>query len=209
MDEKDFDEYLTDAKLHIRTVGRIDDHANDHIYPYEPTSYSVLERLAESGLIRSEDHLLDYGCGKGRTLIFFHDRTGCRGSGVELMRDFYESAIANKTSYEKEICKPKGRTCRIDFTLGEAQKYEVPATVNRVFFFNPFSVVIFDNVMKNLVRSFYEKERRILLFLYYPQDAYIAALAQVEEAMFLDEIDCMDLFTGRDTRNRIMIYELQ
>ncbi|MCR5283404.1 MAG: SAM-dependent methyltransferase [Lachnospiraceae bacterium] len=208
MDEKDFGEYLTDARLHIKTIGRIEDYANDHIYPYEPTSYSVLERLADSGLIRGEDHLLDYGCGKGRTLIYFHDRIGCRGTGVELMRDFYELAVANKTAYEKDICKPKGGTCGIDFSLGEAQKYDVPASVNRVFFFNPFSAVIFDIVMQNLVQSFYETKRHIMLFLYYPQDAYIAALARTEEVQFFDEIDCTDLFTGRDARNRIMIFEI-
>ncbi len=206
--ENEFDEYLIDAKLHIKTIGRIEDYANDDIYPYEPTSYSVLDRLAKSGLITEADHLLDYGCGKGRTLIYLQEETGCKASGVELMGDFYQMARSNVESYEKNVCRPAGKKCRIDFTRCEAQKYEIPDSVNRIFFFNPFSVEIFESVMTRVVGSYYEKPREILLFLYYPQDAYVAGLSTMDEVMFSDEIDCMDLFPGKDKRNRVMIFQL-
>ena len=54
-----------DRLLAVRTTGRDDTNADQYRYPYEPTPYSVLERLANSGLIRKENTLLDYGCGKG------------------------------------------------------------------------------------------------------------------------------------------------
>ncbi|MBO4337858.1 MAG: SAM-dependent methyltransferase [Lachnospiraceae bacterium] len=208
MDDKNFDEYMIDARLHIRSIGRIDSYSDDHIYPYEPTSYSVLERLAESGLITERDHLLDYGCGKARILIYMHYKTGCRASGVEMMRDFYDVGKANVESYDKTICRPRGKSCGIELICGAAQTYELPPTVNRIFFFNPFSVEVFESVMKRVMDSFYENSRRILLFLYYPQDEYITYLSRLDEVMFEDEIDCMDLFQGRDKRNRIMIYEI-
>ena len=47
-----------DKLLKIKTTGRDDSHADQYRYPYEPTPYSVLERLANSGLI-----------GKGNTLL--------------------------------------------------------------------------------------------------------------------------------------------
>ena len=40
-----------DKLLKIKTTGRDDSHAEQYRYPYEPTPYSVLERLANSGLI--------------------------------------------------------------------------------------------------------------------------------------------------------------
>ena len=40
-----------DKLLHIRTTGRDDSHSDQYRYPYEPTPYSVLERLANSGYI--------------------------------------------------------------------------------------------------------------------------------------------------------------
>lgn len=55
-----------DKLLHIKTTGRDDSNADQYRYPYEPTPYSVLERLANSGLIGKKDVVLDYGCGKGR-----------------------------------------------------------------------------------------------------------------------------------------------
>ncbi len=40
-----------DKRLQINTVGRDDTNSDEYRYPYEPTPYSVLERLASSGLI--------------------------------------------------------------------------------------------------------------------------------------------------------------
>ena len=50
-----------DKLLQIKTSGRDDSNSDQYHYPYEPTPYSVLERLANSGLIRIKDMLLDLG----------------------------------------------------------------------------------------------------------------------------------------------------
>ncbi len=59
-----------DKLLKIKTTGRDDSHSDTYKYPYEPTPYAVLERLANSGLITKKDVLLDYGSGKGRVEFF-------------------------------------------------------------------------------------------------------------------------------------------
>ena len=64
--KEDKNESRWDKLLNIRTMGRDDTHADQYRYPYEPTPYSVLERLANSGYIRKGNTLIDYGCGKGR-----------------------------------------------------------------------------------------------------------------------------------------------
>ena len=63
-----------DNLLHIRTTGRDDSHSDQYRYPYEPTPYSVLERLANSGYIGKKNTVIDYGCGKGRVDFFWHIR---------------------------------------------------------------------------------------------------------------------------------------
>ena len=45
------DENKWDKLLRIRTMGRDDSNADRYRYPYEPTPYSVLERLANTGFI--------------------------------------------------------------------------------------------------------------------------------------------------------------
>lgn len=101
--KSEFEDYLIDAKLHIDTVGRNDRFSTDHLYPYEPTSYPVLDRLIESRYIGKEDRMLDYGCGKGRVLIYLNHKIGCRAVGVELMDGFYGEALKNVDSYLKHV----------------------------------------------------------------------------------------------------------
>ena len=55
-----------DRLLNIKTTGRDDTISDFTRYPYEPTDYSVLEQVANTGLIRKNNTLIDYGCGKGR-----------------------------------------------------------------------------------------------------------------------------------------------
>ncbi len=68
-DKKDIE---WDRLLNIRTTGRDDSHSDQYRYPYEPTPYSVLERLANSGYIGKKNTVIDYGCGKGRVDFFLH-----------------------------------------------------------------------------------------------------------------------------------------
>ena len=46
--KEDKNESRWDKLLNIRTMGRDDTHADQYRYPYEPTPYSVLERLANA-----------------------------------------------------------------------------------------------------------------------------------------------------------------
>ena len=189
-----------DKLLQIKTTGRDDVNADQYHHPYEPTPYSVLERLASSDLIGKSDVVLDYGCGKGRVDFFLSYRTRANTIGIEYDDRIYGGAIENqKTAVTK---------ARADFVLANAETYEVPVDVNRCYFFNPFSVEILHKVMARIIESYYENPREIFLFFYYPSDEYIAYLMTVDELEFYDEIECDDLFEGNDPRERIMIFSL-
>ena len=189
-----------DNILHIHTAGRDDLYSDQYCFPYEPTPYSVLERLAASGLIGSEDVVLDYGCGKGRVDFFLSYRTKAKTTGIEYDPRIYETALENQKTAQTKA--------KANFVLDRAEAYEVPPEVNRCYFFNPFSVEILYKVMARILESYYDHPREILLFFYYPSDAYISCLMTVEELEFYDEIECDDLFEGNDMRERIMIFTL-
>jgi hypothetical protein len=59
-----------------------------------------------------------------------------------------------------------------------------------------------------LKESWYAQPREMLLFFYYPSDEYVSYLMTVDELMFVDEIDCRDLFDGDNSRERIMVFEM-
>lgn len=187
-----------DRLLHVHTTGRDDSRSDQYRYPYEPTPYSVLERLVNTGMIRKENTLLDYGCGKGRVDFFLTYQTRCHSIGVEYDDRIYEKAMENKQS------AVSGE--RISFVLVNAEEYKVPEAVDRVYFFNPFSLEIFRKTVARIIDSYYEHPREIQLFFYYPSDEYISYLMTVDEFLFLDEISCQDLFEGNDPRERMVVF---
>ena len=85
-----------DETLQIKTGGRDDTNADAYHHPYEPTPYRVLARLADSGLIRKDDVLLDYGCGKGRVGFFLSYRRATKTIGIEYDARIWEMAMENR-----------------------------------------------------------------------------------------------------------------
>ena len=182
-------------------MGRDDSNADQFRYPYEPTPYSVLERLANTGLVRKGNTLLDYGCGKGRVDFFLSYQTRCRSIGIEYDERIYGKAMENKATGVSEG--------RVMFELADAEKFTVPEVVDCVYFFNPFSLEILQKVIARILDSYYENMSPIHLFFYYPSDEYISYLMTVEKLMFWDEIDCRDLFPGNDLRERILVWRIE
>ncbi len=194
-------EHEWDRLLGISTMGRYDRHADDFIYPYEPTPYSVLERLLDSGLITPGTFLADYGCGKGRVGFFLARTAGCRVAGIELNERMYESALENLSSFQLKD--------RISLVQARAEEWPLPHAANACYFFNPFSQEILRKVINNILDSFYEDPRQIRLFFYYPSLEYLDLLTDIPELEYDDEINCTDLFKNTDPRERILVFSLQ
>lgn len=190
-----------DKLLKIKTTGRDDTNADGYRYPYEPTPYRVLERLANSGHFRKGDTVLDYGCGKGRVGFFLSYQSKTKAIGIEYDERIYQRALENKKT-------AIARGARVDFVSMNAEEYTLPQEVNRCYFFNPFSIEILRKVMAKIIESYYALPREILLFFYYPSDEYMCYLMTIDELEFYDEIDCDDLFNQNDPRERIMIFQL-
>ena len=183
-----------DKRLHIRTIGR-EDEDHPHYSPYEPTPYSVLQRLADSGHIRRKDHLLDYGCGKGRVAFFMAAVIGCRVTGIDHSRKLIDIAKENRSA--------SGLGDRVHLECCLAEQYML-RDENVFFFFNPFSEIVFGGVLRRLAQSAGGR-----LICYYPSEAYIDILNLTPEVRRIDAIDCRDLFNGKNERERIEVYALE
>lgn len=192
-----------DKKLNIDTIGRDASVEDEYHYPYEPTPYSVLERLAESRYIAEDNIVIDYGCGKGRVGFFINYRIGCKVIGIEFDNSICSKAQQNAASYLQ--CNRKEN--RVLFYCIAAEQYTVE-NADVFYFFNPFSVEILRAVIGKIKYSYYNNPREMRLFFYYPSDEYISYLMTVPELCFVDEINCQDLFTGNDRRERIVIFEI-
>ena len=188
-----------DKKLNIRTEGGSSHEADGDYFPYEPTPYSVLERLAKSGWLTKDHTLVDYGCGKGRVGFLLSYLVHCRVIGIDYNEDLIRRANENR--------KSSGIT-GVSFISGKAEQYEI-TDEDSFFFFNPFSEQVLKKVIDRIRWSWYEKPRKMRVFFYYPTDEDIALFMMTEELMFVDEIDCSDLFESPNKREKILIFETE
>lgn len=191
---------MWDNILKIKTSGRDDSNANQYQYPYEPTPYDVLERLANSGYIGKRDTVVDYGCGKGRACFFLSYQVKANTIGIEYDERIYECALRNV----KTALNPS----KVVFYHERAEEYILPENVNHCFFFNPFSIELLKAVFARIMDSYYAKPRQIRLYFYYPSDEYVSYLMQLDEVEFEDEIDCSDIGDGEVARERILIFQI-
>ena len=187
-----------DAKLHIQTCGRDAARADAYRYPYEPTPYSVLERLADSGFLDENNLLIDYGCGKGRVGFFLNYKLGCQCCGIEYTERIYAQSMENLNTSGGE---------RVSFHCTHAEDFEVEEA-DAFYFFNPFSVEILQAVLGKIMDSCYEDPREMRLFSYFPSNEYVAYLMNHDSLLFVNEIDCSDLFEGNRERERILIFDV-
>lgn len=186
-----------DRHLHIRTCGRDESEADEQNFPYEPTPYAVLLRLSESGYIKKENHVLDYGCGKGRVCFFLAAQCNCRADGVDFSEKMAAAADENRKRFPWRN--------RIHFQSCPAENYEL-TDEDAIFFFNPFTEAVLNRVLGRIRKSWYENPRDIQIFCYYPSDEFVSRLMTEPWLMFEDELDCRDLFDGDNPRERILIF---
>ena len=198
MSKKSLDNSI-DKQLKIQTTGRDDSKEDTYHHPYEPTPYSVLERLVESEYVTKDNILVDYGCGKGRVDFYLSSQIGCKTIGIDFDERMIKKALENSKSFVGKL-KP-------EFQCISAESYEV-GNGDCFYFFNPFPIEILRSVLGKLLESYYENPRLMTLFFYYPDKEYVAYLMTKDELMFVDEIDCMDLFEGENKRERILIFEI-
>ena len=102
-------EYQYDKLLNIKTTGnQWGFPSTTHYNPYEPTLYYALEALFDHYELNREDHIIDFGSGKGRLSFFIDYYFQAKVTGIEMNEKFYNMAIEESrtllTSY-----KAKGR----------------------------------------------------------------------------------------------------
>ena len=148
-----------DKHLKIKTNGRDDSNSNFTNYPYEATPYVVLQTLSNSGYIKKNEKVIDYGCGKGRVSFYLAYANKANMIGVEYDERLYNSALENK--------KRSISANRVEFTYSNASDYKIDNDVTGAYFFNPFSIQVLKDVLKNLKDSKSECKRDIMLFFYY------------------------------------------
>src|SRR5690625_1816266 len=141
-----------DQKLNISTIGIREQKDNDakHHNRYEATPYEALDELFQKYSIKERDQLIDFGCGRGRAMFYIHHRFNIPVKGVEANDRTFEEALSNHESYLR-ICSEE--YAPIQFIYGLAEDIEIDSDDNLFYFFNPFSLEVFQKVLANIITS--------------------------------------------------------
>lgn len=136
---------------------------------YQPTPVRTIRALLRQldGHVGSST-FVDFGSGKGRVLLIASELGFTRVIGVEFDEKLHRTACKNIRDF-------RGRRRCPDVTslCGRAEEFVVPAGDLVLYFFHPFEAEIMERTLENVVRSYRENRRRILLLLFRPSHATV------------------------------------
>jgi SAM-dependent methyltransferase len=195
-------EHLFDKILNVKTTGDQKGFLRSlHYHRYEPTPYTALELFVKEYTFNSNDTVVDFGCGKGRLNFYINYLFNTFVVGIEMNEIFYHEALENRNSYLKNF---KNRSDKISFQCSLAEEYTIAPNENRFYFFNPFTVQIFMNVVKNIMLSVEKYDREVDLILYYPSEDYIYFLENQTPFELALEVNLPD----NNINERFLVYRM-
>ena len=164
-------ENVYDAYLNISTlIEDGDDITEKGLYnAYEATSYFFLERLFTVFPFAEDDHIVDFGCGKGRVLFMAAQYSCKRVTGYEINAKRFDILTDNLHRYRQK----HGGDTIFDIRNENAQTADIEHTANKFFFFEPFHIKIFAQIIKNIEKSLRYRRRDVTIILYLPHESTI------------------------------------
>lgn len=186
--------------LNIKTTGLREWRKETAYHRYEATPYKALEALFKVYKLDEQDKVMDFGCGRGRVPFFVHRHFEIPVTGVEVNDTTFEEALDNKRSYRfkaNHIAAP----IKLHYAL--AEQIEIPKEANVFYFFNPFSVEIFKQVMCNILASVEAHERVIDIILYYPTGSYKRFIDRQTACKLINKVPVPG---AKDRKEKFLIY---
>ena len=149
-------------------------------YEYEPTPYYILDRLFTKFPFRQQDHMIDFGCGKGRVLIMAMIHSCRKITGYEINQYYYNIALQNIKNLQSTI------NCSTVCSLHnmDVQRIHIEDSANVFFFFNPFHLKVYIHVFQEIVFSLKRRSRKIRIIFYAPKKSTL---------QYVNSLDCFEL----------------
>lgn len=154
-------------------------------FSYEPTPYSFLEFLFMKYSFNDYDHFVDFGCGKGRTLIMASEYSCPFITGYEINDDIFNVLSENIKSH-KNI---SNTISKFFIHNQDVAKASIDNTANKFYFSNPFHLKIYIHVINSILASIKSVQRKIFLFLYMPHKTTIEYLKRINTFHIVESVD--------------------
>lgn len=201
--DKQFDDFLCIRTMEdmVEDIEQKLDETGDSLY--QATYYKDLVKLFNEVPMEPEDTLVDYGCGLGRVLFYANNRHYCKTTGIEGNADIYGKLMENVKGYQGTFLEQEDR---MKFYNVSALDYQISPEDNYFYFFNPFSHVVFREVIEKIMESAKAHPRDINLLVYYPTYQYLRVIR--ESKMFIQKKFIKLSNYEKDHDEKVIVYHL-
>ena len=178
-------DYIYDLKYGVKTGKYMILKENRSIHNnYEPTVYLELRKLFSKYPFKSNDHIIDYGCGKGRVLVAAALKMCPQITGIEINKEMYDIALDNIIKFKQK----KKTTSEISVINMDAKDFKSLDEINKFFFFNPFHLKVFLKIFTLICSSIKKYPRNVTLFFYMPVKSWVQQVESSGVFKFVDSI---------------------
>ena len=141
--------------------------------PYEGTNLLLIDELINSGVIGTEDKILDVGCGSGIFIIYLYEHGFINLAGVEINADLFELCKENMRKY----FQVKNMTCNIETACENALEMRIDDDTNCFYLFNTFyDQNTYAAWLSKVEQSLERKKRDLKIIILFPTVASMAAM---------------------------------
>jgi hypothetical protein len=155
--------------------------------PYEPTPVNTLRSIFSNLPDDLSDFIfVDFGSGKGRTLLVSSDYNFKRIIGVEFSKELHFIAQNNIRAYRSK----KQRCFDIESVCMDATTFPIPTEKSIFYFFDPFSEEVMLQVLNNIKRSYLDNPRKIFITYHFPRLSYL-----IDDLGFMQQVETKPLPT--------------
>lgn len=150
----------------LSVVGPNRDYGTEYVST-SPKSFDWMMQQLKRDI--SDYVFVDFGAGKGRTILLAAELPFSQVLGVEFAKELVVVARQNLQSYRSKTQKCR----RMKVTEADATEYEFPREPLILYFYNPFAPEVFKRVLDNLIAS----------LLTFPRDCVIVYASSYPETI--------------------------
>jgi len=142
----------------------------EHGVYYEPTSTRLFRFMMRRLVIRYQDYsFIDFGSGKGRTLLLASEYPFKAVVGVEFSKELHDSAMNNISVFRsvRKYCH-----C-ISSVYMDAIDYPLPLGDLVIYLYNPFRKELMARILDNVRRSLEAHPRKVVIIYFGTVSGYL------------------------------------
>ncbi|MGN6542574.1 MAG: class I SAM-dependent methyltransferase [Ginsengibacter sp.] len=159
-----------------------------HASIYQASNYYLIERAFE--FLKNEhvnNHLVDFGCGKGRIMVVAAYYGFKKITGID-----FSQLLCNEAEENIQKIKPLFPSTDFEIICDDAVNYSIKDDDTIFFFFNPFDEVVMLQVVKNILASLKNDERKIYVVYVNPLHKEIFLSAGFEEEYYFKKMEYLE-----------------